>query len=176
MFLKDVVYTHWKISLADVDGNGGGDGPRQRSWGVQVLTPLAAGALALLPGRVSAYSLEILNGVAIVTGLLFSTLIFLIQLRHQVRVDPATKAARNEPDRANIDNGFFSAAYAIVVGVVIIIGLILQGMLAPAVAWPWARVASNWLIYALFAHFLMTMWLCVVRLWRMYEVFGLNKP
>lgn len=166
--LGTVIATHWGACLSDTTHP-------LRSRAFQAGLPVVAGAATLLPGLVWAKDLEILSGVAIVTGLLFAALIFLIQMRHQVRVGPDAQAARSKRDKANIDNGFYSSAYATVVGIFIIVALVAQAMLAP-IGWPWFRIASNWIIYALFAHFLMTMWLCIRRLWRMYKVFGLNQP
>lgn len=165
MFLIDVVDTHWSHCLDDEER------PTVARW-LHALAPLAFGALALIPRRVWAYQLDILSGVAMVTGLLFAALVFLIQLRHQVRLGDA-KAARTDRDKANVDNAFYSTAYAILLGIVLIPLIVVQGLLT---RWGWARLPSNWMIYALFAHLLLTMWICVRRLWRMYDVFGLNKP
>lgn len=169
-FTTDVLETHWAVSLGEQPH------PRRTRW-AHAAVPLIVGALALVPGGIWAFELEILNGVAIITGLLFSLLVFLVQLRHQVRIGEA-KAAHTAHDRANLDNGFYSSAYAIVIGFAILVLLILEAILGPTLQRyaPYGRIVSNWVIYALFSHFVMTMWVCARRLCRIYKVFGLNQP
>lgn len=168
-FFARMADTHWAGALGDAER------PRMNR-AAHVVAPLTMGALALMPGRVWAHNLEILNGVAIITGLFFSLLVFLVQLRHQVRTGEA-KAAAKQRDKTNLDNAFYSSTYAMVVGFLIITALILQSVCHVTLAsWsPVGRILSNWVIFALFVHFLLTMWVCVRRLWRLYEVFGLNK-
>ncbi len=169
LFLR-MAEAHWGGSLHDGQGKSHG---RVVLHGV---APVVAGCFALIPGGTWTHELDLVSGVAIITGLLFSLLVFLIQLRHQVRLGDA-QAAEAQRDKSNLDYAFYSSAYAVAVGFWVICLSLAQDASATVLMMvsPYGRIASNWIIFSVFVHFLMTMWTCVGRLWRLYEVFGLNR-
>ena len=165
--LADAIKTHWGEALPDARH------PKARCAS-HIVLPIAAGTMSLVyRGDLSA--LGMLDGVAIVTGLLFSLATFMIQLRYQVRAKEA-KITPTRKNTNNIDFGFYSSAYAIIIGIMLIAWIILGQAATSMLEIKPVTVAWSWTGISLFTHFLMTMGALLRRIIRVYQVFGLNQP
>ncbi len=138
---------------------------------LQLALPIAFGAIALIPDGTKAFESQIVTVVAIVAGLLFSMLVLLIELRGRVRRGEDRRATPGDRDSLNLDYAYYATNYTIITGFALAGLLLLQENLYDLMP-PWLMVASNWLLYAMAAHFAVAAVHCLKRLRRCYEVFG----
>lgn len=141
-----------------------------RAIALHTVVPFMALAVGALPDATSAHESQIMNIVAILAGLLFATLVLLIDLRGRVRLGEDNRAQHGGRDTANLDYAYYVAHFAILLGLAIAGALLLQEQLtAPA---PWMRQAANGVVFAACAEFALAVLHCLSRLRRAYEVFG----
>lgn len=166
--LSKVIKGHF-LSLKDDTSS-----PR-RSLALHYGVPLIAGVFFSASHFPAAYKLDILNAVSIITGLLFSLIVFLIQLRYQFRV--GIDQTHKEPlQKDNLDYSFGTSIYAIILGLGIVLAILLQQF--GGAVWPSFTIGkqvSNAVIVGGFLHFVITISLVLKRLWRVYDYYGRNK-
>lgn len=137
--------------------------------------PMAVAIVGYTPKLPPAYEIDILPSISIITGLLFSLIVFLIQLRYQVRVGIKNTHV-NEMQPSNLDYAFHTSVYLIVLGIAIVSGLLAQQ--AGSVIFEGCsllRQLSNAFLFGAFAHFMMTISLVLKRLLRVYDYYGKNN-
>lgn len=168
MFLIQAIQHHWLDSLGDSTWPG-----LRRA--VHLGVPASAGSVALAAHGLWAHQMDLVAIVSIITGLLFSLLAFLVQLRYDIRRQGSQQTV-NQRDARNVDFAFQSSVYAIIVGLVEVAFIFCQRLLQRHIEQvPHLALISNWVIYSFFGHFVMTVWTCLRRLWRLYDVLGLNQ-
>ena len=137
---------------------------------LHVMLPICFGALALSGGR-AAFDSLIVSIVSVMTGLLFSMLVLLIELRGRVRRGEDKRAADGDRDTCNLDYAYYATNHTVTTGFILCGLLLVQGAFSGHMA-SWLVVASDWFLYALAAHFGIVALHCLKRLRRCYEVFG----
>lgn len=143
---------------------------RWRAILLHVGAPLIAGTVAIaLHAPVSAS--RIIDVVAIISGLLFSMLILLIDVRGRVRRGDDPRAAHGDRNSLNLDYAYYSTHYAIIVG------FLASAMLLLPETW-WhsfsrlVQIAYNWATITVISSFALSVLHSLARLRRAYQVFG----
>lgn len=161
-FIKD-----YRLALCD-------SSRRARTILIHAGLPVAAGALSFAFSRSVAAS-RVIEVVAIVSGLLFSMLVLLIDLRGRVRRGEDKRVSHDSRDSCNLDYAYYSTHYAIVAGFTA-----LALLLFPEGWWSvlphWLQIAYNWAAIALVVSFATAVLHSLKRLRRSYQVFGRGEP
>lgn len=141
----------------------------------QIGAPIITVAISFCLKFPMAFRTEMLTAVSIITGLLFSLIVFLIQLRFHVRIG-IENTHRDDLQKDNLDYAFSTAIYAISLGLTIVILTLLQEVTRqPFVDCKWIILILNTLIFGVFAHFVATIFIVLKRLGRVYDFYGRNK-
>ncbi len=163
--LWNIVANHFATLRNDISGK-----PKFGDFFIQICVPILFGVAASCLGiHLSDVSL-VVEGVTIVSGLLFSMSVFLFQLRISIPGDKRITSS----DITLIDECMINALWAITCGLALALYLIICG----AAGWTAQGIVGAILTgvaVTLALHFLLVIAMCLKRLWRAYERIAMHR-